>query len=791
MTTKLISSLCSNLARATFSFVLLLIAVACVRPAAFGFGQIGLDWSWMAAVSYAVQKHFVFGSEIVFTSGPLSSFYHRMYPHDLAPTIIALDIIWTAAFTLELQKMFDSLFASNARRLLFALFLVFLILLAERLFRDGLMFFFVFGSVYLYSCRKVGTLFLIASIAVTAAFCMAKFSMNAFALPAFVIVDLLSVSRREVPYKTAMFLLCSVGFFVAAGQPLSGLPGYLQASLEVSSGYAAGMSIDGSLVDLLLWSATALTVVCIASFAAWPAIKSNGSDRWTSGVQLLLLVVYVFVLMKAGFIRHDAHSLIAWTGLFLAVPLVATAICVRWKYDPFLGPLVVCFVYLYLPNLKQPQWNSLNPAAIAERSIASIQAVAEFAAQPRRWMADKELRFKAAQERVRLAAHLPELPGSVDIIPSRQSEVIATGLDYRPRPTVQEYTTYSQKLIERNRAFYRSAKAPDYVLFAPGSIDGRHPASAEGPLWPLFLQLYEPVESRYDLVVLRKRHQPLAELLKEPVLRQAKLGERIVVPPTAAPMFVKIDIKYNLLGRIAVLLFKLPNVTLRAIYDDSMAEDYRLIPDIAREGSVLVPTIKIPITFLQLYIGGAAAYKLPRPVAFEVVTGRFAALAYQSKFSISFAEIDKDVLANVGDRLSEANLNGGSRSGLDTIVASAQFAPPLLEPSAEGIFAHAPSQLPMDVGGADSIDLGFGIRDGAWQEGALKGICFSVLGEGARPLFSRCLNPRTVVSDRGPQSAHVSIPAGTGQIKLSTTCVEVCDWAWSYWSKANLAPASR
>ena len=79
--------------------------------------------------------------------------------------------------------------------------------------------------------------------------------------------------------------------------------------------------------------------------------------------------------------------------------------------------------------LETAAWNSVNPAAIAERSIANIQAVAEFAAEPRRWMAENDLRFKAAQERIRLAAHLPELPGTVDIIPSRQSEVIATGLD--------------------------------------------------------------------------------------------------------------------------------------------------------------------------------------------------------------------------------------------------------------------------------------------------------------------------------------------------------------------------
>jgi hypothetical protein len=776
--------------KAAVSIILALIAVACVQPATFSFLRAGLDQSWQAAAAYAVEKGLAFGSEIVFTSGPLSALFHQIYPFEHAPTIIALEVIWAAVFTAQLWKMFVSPLDTKTKRLFLCLSLAFLVLIAQRLFRDGLMFFFIFCTTYLYSVRKAGTSFLIASIIVTAALCLAKFSMTALALPAFVIVDLISVSRREVPYKTAMLLLCLAGLFVVAGQPLSGLPAYFQASIEVTSGYAAAMSVDGSLRELLCWLATALTAFCIVLLGIWPAIKSGGSDRRTAMAQLLLLVGYFFVLLKAGFVRHDAHSFIAWSALFLSIPLLATTGDVRWKYDPFLVPLVICFLFLFVPYAKQSRLNAFNLVGIADRSIASFQSMVGFVGQPRRWMAENELEFRASRERVRLQTNMPDVTGSVDIIPSRQSEVIASGLDYTPRPTIQEYTAYSRALIERDRAFFRSIKAPDYVFFAPGSIDGRHPASAEGPLWPLLLQRYEPFERRSDLLVLRKRPQSLPDLLKEPVVRQAKLRKAVAVPPTSAPMFVKIDVKYSLLGRVSELLFKPPNVMLRATYDSGSTEEYRLIPDIAREGSVLVPTVRSPFEFLQLY--SAVAGNSPRPIAFEVAIAGKGAWAYQSDITISFAEIDTDILFRSGGSLPNAGLSGNSRSGLDAIVDTNQFAPPLLGPSQEGIFAHAPSQLVMDIGEAASVDIGFGIRDGAWQaEGAVKGVCFSVLGEGSQPLFSRCLDPRTVASDRGPQSAHVLIPAGTGWIKLSTTCVKTCDWAWSYWSKAELAPASR
>jgi hypothetical protein len=60
-----------------------------------------------------------------------------------------------------------------------------------------------------------------------------------------------------------------------------------------------------------------------------------------------------------------------------------------------------------------------------------------------------------------------------------------------------------------------------------------------------------------------------------------------------------------------------------------------------------------------------------------------------------------------------------------------------------------------------------------------------LLCEGSQLLFSRCLDPRTVVSDRGPQSAHVLIPSGTGRIKLSTICAKTCERAGRIGARRN------
>lgn len=773
--------------------LLLLVAVAGIRPAVFGFPTAGLDESWVAAIAYAVKNRLAFGSEIVFTSGPLSSLYHRMYPHGLAPAIIALDCMWVLVFVIQLREVLASLFERRELRWLFVLFLAGVILLAERFLRDGLMLFFVFAAAYRYTRGRSDTLVMLTSIVVIAAFGMAKFSVLVLALPALAIIDALSITRREIPFKTMALVLCLVGIFVATGQSLSHLPDYLRASLEVSQGYSAGMSIDGAPDSIWLWIISSLAIVVTAVVAAWPAIKTRGPGRLTTIAQLLLLLSYLFVLMKAGFVRHDGHSLIAWTGLFLAIPMVALAGGPEWKmYHPFGVTLFISFLYLYAPYVQKMPLSVLNPVGIATRSVAILEGVADFVRRPHDWMAQQERQFAAAQDRLHAAARLPAVSGSVDIIPSRQSEVIAAGLDYRPRPTIQEYSTYSASLIRRNREFYLYAKAPDFVYFAPGSIDNRHPSSAEGALWPLLLQRYEPYERSGDLLVLHKRKLPLPDLVVAPTGRQAKLGERIEVPASTAPLFVKIDVQYNFLGRLAELLLKPPPVALRVFYAEGPAENYRLIPGMAREGAILVPTIANSGAFLQLYAGGAVASPAMRPVGFAVIANARQSWAYKSEVVFSFAEIDTNALGNASNSDWKTLLATSDKSGLQAMIDSNRLTPPMLAPSDEGLFAHAPSELTLATGASLAIEVGFGIRDSAWQgENHSEGVCFSIANEAGQPLFSRCLNPIAVVSDRGPQSAKIALPAGTRQLKFRTSCVRSCNWAWSYWNKVELDKAAR
>ncbi len=102
----------------------------------------------------------------------------------------------------------------------------------------------------------------------------------------------------------------------------------------------------------------------------------------------------------------------------------------------------------------------------------------------------------------------------------------------------------------------------------------------------------------------------------------------------------------------------------------------------------------------------------------------------------------------------------------------------------ERLSAPAPTAMNIPVAGARRLRLGFGIEDGAWTTGHVKAICFRVEGAagGSAPFGSAASIRMTSrpTGDRRPPS--VDLPDGLETATVATSCLQSCDWGWSYWS---------
>lgn len=553
------------------------------------------------------------------------------------------------------------------------------------------------------------------------------------------------------------------------------------------------MSIPGPTAELIAWLACSAILGASALAAAWADWnKPREGWAWDFGATIAL-ALFLFLSFKAGFVRHDLHSLIAWSALALSAVLLLSQLERNGNgYRPMaISGLVAAIATAALLGRSQGTFfpsPMLRPMEIWQGATAQLFEAVHLGKNPAGWLEEQHRRSDRAAERIRLVAPLHDISGSIDIIPSQQSEIVANRLDYRPRPTVQEYATYSPALIARNRTFFESERAPRHILMKPGSIDYRHPASAEGSLWPHFLSAYEPVATIRDMVQLTRRRNPLAELVGPESGGVARFREPIPLPPGDAPILLKARIERKLIGRLLDIAFKPPIVTMNATYPDGRVVPYRIIPGMISEGMVISPLVETTADYLMLAAGRMDAPSWRRPVSISFDSGLLGAAAYKREIAISFAPLSAAKLreATIGNAYVEAATR--RMDLLQPLLTANPLKPPHLDLVAEGLLAHAPMSLRLAVTPGSRLRIAFGIRDGAWQgDAATDGVCFSVNTSTGAPLYQRCLQPKSVAGDRGVQEAEIQIPPDVNALSLETTCMANCAWDWSYWSAATKA----
>jgi hypothetical protein len=382
---------------------------------------------------------------------------------------------------------------------------------------------------------------------------------------------------------------------------------------------------------------------------------------------------------------------------------------------------------------------------------------------------------------LRSAHPLPKLDGTVDTIPSIQSALIANGLQYWPRPVFQEYVTYTHGLVERNRAFFQSGRAPKYILMAPGSIDGRHPATAEGAIWPDLLARYAPRDIVDGAALLEKRERPIDLTMQSLPTLLATMNSPVDLAalPNKA-IFAHIDVQPTFLGKLANLVLKSATLQIEVQYMDGAEANYRFIPAIGREGFFLSPLIANAENYVSLATGQAGSN--PKKIkSFVIRAGRLARWLWSPTVTVRL-----DVLENV--TLGVPNLSPELRRRLDLV--SIQNANPNVKVAmtAQGMLAHAPTALNIPAAGKRMLDIGFGLLDGAWKgDGNTDGVCFRLSAGGSTsPLWERCLDPKQLNADRGEQRAEIALPENVTFLTLETLCGKSCAWDWSYWGEISL-----
>jgi len=171
-------------------------------------------------------------------------------------------------------------------------------------------------------------------------------------------------------------------------------------------------------------------------------------------------------------------------------------------------------------------------------------------------------------------------------------------LNYTPRPVFQSYSAFSPALIQQNVDFFNGEKAPEYIIYHFGAIDGRHHFWDEP-------KTYIPILSKYavkgtmqqnneigPLMLFEKRDTILAVETRELPDAIARLNEDFTIPVSDQILYMSMEYEYTLLGRLRRLLYQPDEVKMQLIEGNEVNYDVRLVLPVMESGVPINTSVK-------------------------------------------------------------------------------------------------------------------------------------------------------------------------------------------------------
>ena len=296
----------------------------------------------------------------------------------------------------------------------------------------------------------------------------------------------------------------------------------------------------------------------------------------------LMIAGYIFLVFKHAYVRTWGHPWYFFQSVPAAIGLLALyagPAMRRWTAGVFVVALLCAF----------PAGVQLYSSSAVEIKARQLQDYAAMAVSGPPYDADNPDRQAQALPQSTLAIIGD---GSVDVMPWEISTVYFNDLTYDPRPVAQSYTTYDGWLDERNYEKYISETAPEFILFAMGDIDRRHPAFTEPRTRRALLTHYEIVQRIPDYLLLQRRVDPLAIEETPGPAGMARLGEFIELPPSDSLQFITADIQYSLLGKLARFFYQPRLLWVTVEFEDGETRRYRAVKTMVNDQALVDPFVE-------------------------------------------------------------------------------------------------------------------------------------------------------------------------------------------------------
>jgi hypothetical protein len=566
--------------------------------------SVGPDPSWIAGLYMAPGEGLQFGTQFVFTYGPLgflekpvlygeamwmASFAYQSLIHvglaiavlALARRALPLAVALAATYVLLVVGYLDA-----------AVVLLALLCCLAALDREPPR---LALPLVVYGGAVVGAIELLGK---------ANFGLAVLALCTITLLSL-DHRRRNLPRFAALALASLLVLWLLAGQSLWNLPDFAANGFQVISGYSGAMGAD---LGTMRWELP-LAGLAAALLVAGAVVATRGEATGRRIALPTLLALFAFLAFKQGFVRQGPATRAEFFVLMLGAGIgLAALLPPRLPQLPRgSSALALVLPLLALTIVALPTssfWRSLEPSDHTTFLREDLDAFLSAGERDRiREESRAAMRSSYRLDR-RMLALLRER--SVHVDPWEIGVAWAYGLDWQPLPAIQDYEAYTPALDRLNAGALSGSRGPETILrqntraLAAGesSIDDRY-VGWESPVAKLAMLCH------YRALQTTERWQLLGRTPDrcgaERPLRTvaAETGEAIPVPAPPGPdqiVFARIDgLGVDGWERLRSFAYRARNRTVA--FDPGAS--WRLVPATADDGLILraPATIDFPRPF--------------------------------------------------------------------------------------------------------------------------------------------------------------------------------------------------
>jgi hypothetical protein len=549
-----------------------------------------LDPSWHVALEYATEHHLQFGTQIVFTFGPLGFLSTRTSLGHLLGARLAFAFFWAALVALAATTL-----AKRLRGWVRYAFLAWLVIFTLSEGLDQTAFFVMaYGALLLIVDNRRQRWQSPALVLAFIVLSLIKFSFLIAALASLALVLVCWVRQRKIRNTIVLALAAPAGFvagWIALGQSPSHLVLWLRHGLELASGYSAAMNLVPK--PPVLWAALAALVLFTGAWVASAVRVRGGFLTWACRITL---AQYVFFAWKEGLTRSgDWHTYVFLWFLPLGVAFLFLEELAGVPTPSHRGALEVTFAVSMLLCLVG---STLQISGFTWRQVTAWPTrvthngesiVAILGGRADDLYADCR---HAQNDRMLLLERAKYVIGnqSVDVMNYLALAPIINGLNYRPRPIFQGFVAYTPALQNLNADYFRSAERPHFVMLRQQATDDRFPALEDSAAMNYVLNNYVPVARDGDFLILQQRtaEDPAFQLVHEQILH---FGEKLDLTRWAdAPLFMSVSIRPSLLGRAITFVYQ-PEPLFMGIARNGELERFRIVPSMATQPFLVNPLL--------------------------------------------------------------------------------------------------------------------------------------------------------------------------------------------------------